>query len=316
MCDDENDGEKMLFCMTRRHVLRDFSANMRCRSSIVRYDLTTWFVAFVRSRADVCGDVKEEVKEYAFLVILNVISSVDRRRCAGFFETISAHEAFDIARGLGEGVTGIIATDVEGDVASDVDADVVINFMSVVDSIEVVSTHEIMNRERIDVVEGVATSWGTVSTHVMAEKKSFGAGVDDEAVKTFATVKKKKKDSDFDALLRIVSSCFSSFFTYSCSSIRCLSFVYHWFIIVIYCLSCRSRSFCNCCLLTTKRQLDLKCLWYSSESQREFHWFAFACKSQLEHSTSSSSCISNPARSMKFRETMKVEDYLIDILRC
>ena len=101
--------------------------------------------------------MRGEIKEYVFLVILSVISDVDRRRRANFSETISAHEAFDILRG----VAGDIAIDVGDDIASDVDAD----FVNVVDSIEVISTHEMMNRE------------------------SFELEVDDETVETFATAK-------------------------------------------------------------------------------------------------------------------------------
>ena len=122
-----DDGENVVFCMVEKHVLRGFSANMRCRSSMVRYDLTAWFVAFVRSRVDVCGGVRGGVKGYAFLVVLGVIFDVKRRRCEGFSEAISAHdfEIFDIGDGVGREVTA----DVEGDVATDVTVD----FVGVVD---------------------------------------------------------------------------------------------------------------------------------------------------------------------------------------
>ena len=112
--DEENDRENVLICMIERYVLRDFLANMRCRSSIMRYDLT-WFWDF---ETDVFRDVVEEVDEE---------------------------------------IEDIIVTDINAD------------FVSVIDWIEVFSTHEMMNRERIDIIDLV----DTVSTYVIAKKKEF-----------------------------------------------------------------------------------------------------------------------------------------------
>ena len=112
------------------------------------------------SRADDFEDVDREVDEG----VDDIVDVAD-------FETISAHETFDIARG------------VAGDVATD---NVVVDFVGVADVI------------------------GVVSMHVMTKKKSFEVEVDDEAVEAFATAKIEKKDSDSDADLSVFSSCFSN----------------------------------------------------------------------------------------------------------
>ena len=66
-----------------------------------------------------------------------------------------------------------------------------------------------IDRESFDAIEHAATSRDAVSTHVIAKKKDFEVEVDDEIVEIFAIVKKKKKNSAFDASRDVVFDYFS-----------------------------------------------------------------------------------------------------------
>ena len=111
-------------------------------------------------------------------MILSVVFDIDRRRRADYFETISAHEIFDIARGIADGV----ALDAGGDVNTNIESDITASFVGVVDSIRVVATQEIVNRERINVVD---------------------------LVDAVSIAEIEKKNSDFKKFLSVVSDCFS-----------------------------------------------------------------------------------------------------------
>ena len=92
------------------------------------------------------------------VVFEDIIGGVDGGVGGIDFATIAAYESevFDVAGG--------VASDVGGDITTDVAA----GFVSVVGSIGVVSTHEMIDRERIDVVGLV----GTISVAKIEEKDS------------------------------------------------------------------------------------------------------------------------------------------------
>ena len=148
------------------------------------------------------------------------------------FATIAAHEneVFDVERGAAtdtiEGVEDDIAADIDADfvdvaygveddiatdvvegVEDDIATNVVIDFVGVVSKVMTMKA-----RERPEVVD-VETSRDAVSTHLIAEKKSFEDvgvdGVDDEAEEAFSTAKKEEKNSDFSAVWSVDFDSFS-----------------------------------------------------------------------------------------------------------